>query len=45
MFLSHYATFLITSCGHNFEDYVRSVLYMVLRLLHQFLSSAANHLV
>ncbi len=31
MFLSHYATFLITSCSHNFEDYVRSLLYLVLR--------------
>ncbi len=29
MFLSHYATFLITSCSHNFEDYVRSILYRV----------------
>ncbi len=26
MFLSHYATFLTTSCSHNFEDYVRSIL-------------------
>ncbi len=34
MFLSHYATFLITSCSHDFEDYVRSILYMVLRYNH-----------
>ncbi len=31
MVLSHYATFLITSYSHNFKDYVRSILYVVLR--------------
>ncbi len=31
MFLPHYASFLITSCRHNFEDYIWYTLYMVLR--------------
>ncbi len=34
MFLSHCAFFLITSCSQNFEDYVQSILYMVLSLPH-----------